>query len=117
MIEKIRLRNDNILVRLTREPTEVRTQSGLVLLPQSRAPKLTDTIRATVEAVGPGRVLKCGNRVPSAVEPGDVVILHHSAGEVPEDFTFDEYEPRQNEGTEFGDHRIVREDEIMAVVE
>lgn len=90
---------DNILVRVRRPETT--TKSGL-FIPEERVQK---TILAEVLAVGPGRFIETTGEVrPVDVKPGQVVVLHGTAG----------HEVKIDDDP---NHLIVREDEIQAVVE
>ena len=70
--KNIRPMGENVLVRLV-EP-EKRTASGIVL-PDSNAKQRGGSRRATVLAVGPGRVTDEGRRIEPHVKRGDVVII------------------------------------------
>jgi chaperonin GroES len=103
---------DNVVLRFERLPT--RTASGLHL-PESRAEK---TRQATVVAVGPGHVNRGGHLVPTHVQVGDRVLVDARAGQ---DYALDLNVPRHNKPTEWsderGEFRIVREEEILAVLD
>jgi chaperonin GroES len=87
--------NDRVLVRLVEG--EEKTTGGIVL-PDTAKEKPT---KGVVEAVGPGRLLEDGSRLPIAVNKGDKVI-------------FSKYG-----GTEFKEknvaYMILREDDIYAM--
>ena len=111
MEQSIRMYQDNVAVRL--EPLEQVSAGGLHL-PQSRKEK---TRSATVLAVGPGHY-KGATFVPTQVQVGDRVIIDQIAGQ---NYDLDLSVPRHNKPTnwadERGEFRIIREDEILAVVE
>ena len=67
--------DDRVLVR--RAPAETKTAGGLHL-PERDVPL---PLQATVLAVGPGRILADGSRVPSGLQPGDVVLHARYAGD------------------------------------
>ena len=71
---KIQPLDDRIVVRPV--DAEQMTEGGIVL-PDSAKEK---PARGIVEAVGPGRMDKGGNRVPSAVKKGDEVMYGKYAG-------------------------------------
>jgi co-chaperonin GroES (HSP10) len=108
---------DNVLLRFLPEPTV--TPGGLVI-PQTLQRDRRGVRRAEVLAVGPGHHERngFGGLVPTTVKPGDVVLTTEMAGE---DYALDTYQPRQNIDVEFGHaearFRVVREAEILAVVE
>lgn len=123
----LKLRNDNVLVRL--DPVPETTRSGLVALPQNQNRRDNRAVLGVVLAVGPGHWLERMTRperadwerrdygrekcprlarsfVSTTVRPGDRVILEHfEAGEL---YRGDDAD---------GDERIVRETEILAVLE
>jgi chaperonin GroES len=92
-ISTLRPRGDRVIVRPEDPPTE--TDSGIVI-PDTVRPK---SQAAVVVAVGPGRTLDDGSIWPVAVEPGDRVVVAAYAG------------------TEVEDVRIVRESDLLAVLE
>jgi chaperonin GroES len=89
--------NDRVL--LQRTEAEEKTEGGLYI-PDTAKEKPQ---RATVIAVGPGRLIENGDRIPVAFSEGDTVL-------------FGKYS-----GTEVAlggeDYVIMREDEILAVIE
>lgn len=95
---KIRPLGDRIVVR--REEAEETTAGGIVLPDTAR----NKPQRGTVLAVGPGRMLKDGKRRELQVKTGDTVLFTAWAG--------DEY--KEHKG---GDVLIMREEDVMAVVE
>jgi co-chaperonin GroES (HSP10) len=67
--------------------------------------RVQKTVFAEVLAVGPGRFIETTGTVrPVEVKPGQVVVLHGTAG----------HEVKANDDP---NHLIVREDEIQAIVE
>ena len=112
---------DNVLVQL--EPLETVSSSGLALV-HTRAPGAREHRFARVIASGPGYHKKCcGGFVPNETKPGDRVIVDAMAGDKMK-YDFDVSAPRQNtQGDmdhllgERGAWRIVREEEILAIVE
>lgn len=62
----IELLGDRVLVRMTQEG---KTAGGIIV------PDDVKRTNAVIVAVGPGRVLDSGARVPCQVRPGDAVIL------------------------------------------
>jgi len=109
----IRPVDDNVVLML--EPVRERVQRG-VILPGTRKRRQKDVVMATVIRSGPGYRLRNGHGplVPNEVAPGDKVLVDHLAGQ---DYALDRVKPRQNHGVEDGLIRIVRHDEIMAVIE
>jgi co-chaperonin GroES (HSP10) len=117
----LRLRNDNILVRMH---SDERASKGGIILPATRSKHPNQAVLATVVAAGPGyypevkalpqRVEKHGLQrvervgrlefIPTEVEPGDVVVVDSPhCGD-----NFGEPEERL---------RIVRQAEILCVVD
>lgn len=94
---KIRPLHDRVLVKRIEE--ETRTQGGIII-PDTAKEK---PIKGEVIAVGEGRVLDNGQKVPVSVKVGDKVIFSKYAGtEI------------KIEGEE---HLIMREDDILGVIE
>lgn len=90
---------DNVLVKVRRPETT--TKSGL-FIPEEKVQK---SLFGEVLAVGPGRFIeKTGEVRPVEVKPGQVVVLHGTAG----------HEVKIDDDP---NHLIVREDEIQALVE
>jgi chaperonin GroES len=95
MFEKFRPLGDRVLVK--RIENDNRTESGLLYIPDSAQEKAQ---LASVISVGEGRLDAQGKRVSLAVKAGDTIF-------------FGKYS-----GTEAGkDHLIIREDEILGVIE
>jgi len=94
---KIRPLADRILVKRLEEKEEVR---GGIIIPDSAKEKPQE---CKVIAVGPGKVDDAGNRVPLEVKKGDRILMgKYSGTEVKID------------GVE---HLIMREDDVLAVIE
>ncbi len=94
MIEKIRPLYDRVLVK--RSEHEEKTSGGIII-PDTAKEKAQ---MGTVVAVGQGRIAKDGALAPLAVKAGDVVYFGKYAG------------------TDAGnDFLIIREDEILGIVE
>jgi co-chaperonin GroES (HSP10) len=112
---KLRAYADNVVVVLETPPDV--TASGLHL-PQNRQERRTGARRARVVAVGPGHSRPSGVFIPTQVKEGETVLVDAMAGQ---DYTMDLTVPRHNKAVEWGDargqFRIVREDEILGVVE
>ena len=107
---RVRARNDNVLIRWEELPET--TSSGLVALPGLDFARAIDGRAAIVVSCGPGpsyaaNCKECGkpkNPYPMGVQPGDRVIVDgRQVGEV-----------IYLDGVE---HRIVRENELLGVVE
>lgn len=114
MTSSIRAIQDNVVVRFL--PRETVTAGG-IHVPQTLARRKTGTREAEVMAVGPGHYRDSGHGglVPTTVRVGEVVLVDEQAGQ---DYRMDLNVPRHNKGAELSDEfRIVREDEIHAVVE
>lgn len=117
----IRPYSDNVLIEL--EPLPTVSESGLALV-HTRAPGAREHRTARVVASGPGfKRPCCGAFIPNTVKPGDRVIVDALAGDKMK-YDFDVSAPRQS-GQPDIDHllgergawRLVREEEILAVVE
>jgi len=112
----IRAVQDNVILRFLPPPTKA--AGGLLFIPDTAKPE--PTTLAEVVAVGPGYYRDSGHGrfIPNTLRPGEVVIVERRAGQ---DYALDLNVPRTNKETtwadERGDFRIVREDEILAVVE
>lgn len=111
---------DNVLIEL--EPLPTMTAGGLHLPQQSRAGARGSRF-ARVKASGPGhyRQRNAGCRgtqdsvfVPNETKAGDRVLVDALAGQA---WDGDNQRPRHNVGGDFGDTRVVREDEILAIIE
>lgn len=89
--------NDRILVKRT---DSVETSKGGIIIPDSAKEK---PMEALIVAVGAGKALKDGSRRAPTVAPGDRVLFgKYSGDEVKLDGE---------------DHLILREDEVLAVIE
>ncbi len=94
---KVRPLADRILVK-REEPNE--TVRGGIIIPDTAKEKPQE---GKVIAVGPGRLDESGNRVPVEVKEGDRILMGKYAGtEVKIDNV---------------DHLIMREDDVLAVIE
>ncbi|MEX0940152.1 MAG: co-chaperone GroES [Candidatus Babeliales bacterium] len=94
MFEKIKPLHDRVLVK--RVEMEDTTPGGIIIPDAAKEKAQT----AKVVAVGEGRITSEGKTVPMAVKAGDVIFFGKYAG------------------TEAGDeYLIIREDEILGVVE
>lgn len=110
---------DNVVIVL--EPQQTETASGIVMV-HTRGPGARESRTARVIASGPGYHRRCcGGFVPNEIKEGDRVIVDAMAGQ---NFAFDLNAPRQNKSAEFqelvgerGEFRIVREEEILAIIE
>jgi co-chaperonin GroES (HSP10) len=114
---------DNVLLELL--PHETQTSSGIHLARLS-ADRPTEHRKARVLATGPGRYTRLGALVPNGVAPGDIVIVSATCGDKANWSSFDVGDaPRANEENarvsaidgERGTFRVVRAEEILAVVE
>lgn len=94
MFKKIRPLQDRVLVE--RIESEQKTASGIYIPDAAKEKAQT----AKVIAVGTGRTTKTGEIIPVAVKAGDVVFFGKYAGTEADDM-----------------HVILREDEILGVVE
>lgn len=78
---KIRPTRDHVVVRVEIvKPSECKTASGIILGTKETKPKC----RGIVEAVGSGRVLNNGERLPMEVSVGDTIIFYDYVGVVVE---------------------------------
>ncbi len=93
MFEKIKPLGDRVLVK--RMPSEEKTASGLII-PDAAKEKAN---MGSVIAVGPGKKDAHGNPMALAVKAGDTVYFGKYAG------------------TEAGDYLIMKEDELLGVLE
>tara|TARA_B100000925_G_scaffold290193_1_gene274831 strand:+ start:47 stop:337 length:291 start_codon:yes stop_codon:yes gene_type:complete len=89
--------NDRILVK--RSSSETTTKSGIII-PENAKEK---PMQGTVIAVGPGKSNEDGSQTPLLVQEGQLVMFRKYAGT---DVTISGEE-----------HMILREDEILAIVE
>ena len=117
----VRMYADNVLVEL--EPLEAMSPSGLLHIPQSTDRGARGSRFGKVLASGPGyhRQRKAGARgtqdgvfVPNETKPGDRVVLDAQAGD---EWKGELSAPRHNAAESFGSLRIVRESEILSIVE
>lgn len=115
---KFRAFADNVLVRLLPLPT--RTASG-IYTPPSEKRRVTESREAVVVASGPGYHNKSGRLVPNETRTGDRVLVPAQAGDIWHSALS---APRFNKTAEFtnlmgeeGDYRVVREAEILGVLE
>lgn len=113
---EIRAVQDNVILRFLPPPTKA--PGGLLFIPDTTRPE--PTTRAEVVAVGPGYYRDSGHGrfIPTTVRPGEIVLVERRAGQ---DYALDINVPRTNKETgwadEHGNFRVVREDEILAVIE
>ena len=94
MVEKIRPLQDRVLVK--RLANEEKTVGGIIIPDMAKEKAQT----GKVVAVGAGRILTDGKVLPMQVKVGDVVFLPKYAG---------------TEAS--GEHVIIKEDEILGIVE
>jgi chaperonin GroES len=94
---KITPLNDRVLVKRIEQTEEVR---GGIIIPDTAKEKPQE---AEVVAVGPGKLDDDGDRLSMTVKAGDRVLIGKYAGT---DIKLDDE-----------DHTILREDEILAVIE
>jgi co-chaperonin GroES (HSP10) len=111
---------DNCVIEL--EPLPTVSESGLALV-HTRAPGAREHRTARVLASGPGYFTRLGALVPNTVKPGDRVVVDAMAGDRVK-WDMDLTAPRQNAIPEMdhllgerGAFRVVRESEILAVVQ
>lgn len=112
-MSRIRPTQDNVLIQFL--PPPKLAPGGIIFLPDTAKPE--QTLRAEVVAVGPGYYRDSGHGrfIPTTLQPGEVVLVDRQAGQ---DYTLDVSAPRQNaRGSDWGDYRMVREEEVLAVVE
>lgn len=117
----LRLRNDNILVRMHSDEQE---SKGGIILPATRSKHPNQAVLATVLAIGPGTYPEVKS-VPGRREPRDVPRCHRIGGSkliptevCPNDVVIvDSPHCGDHYGDADDDLRIVREAEILAVVE
>lgn len=116
MTQAIRPIQDNVVIRFSPRPAV--TASGLLHIPQTVTESRVGTREATVLAVGPGHTNRRGLFIPTAVKVGENVLVDALAGQ---NYDLDLTVPRHNKPTEWaddrGEFRIVREDEILGVIE
>ena len=94
---KLKPLNDRVLVK--RLESEEKTAGGL-FIPDTAKEKPS---RGQVIAVGPGKIDDAGKRIPMSVTPGNEVLFNNYAGtEVKLDGV---------------DHLVMREEDILAIVE
>ena len=109
---------DNVVIVL--DPLETETASGIAIV-HTRAPGAREHRTARVIASGPGYYTKLGALIPNEAKPGDRVIVDAVAGQ---NYSMDLTIPRHNKSSEFqelfgdrGEFRIIRHDEIIAILE
>jgi co-chaperonin GroES (HSP10) len=109
---------DNVVLEF--EPRETQTASGLTVV-HSGKKGARDHRTARVVASGPGYTRRSGVFIANEVQPGDRVVVDALAGQ---DYAMDLSVPRHNKSAEFqdlfgdrGEFRIVREEEILGVLE
>lgn len=124
ILTRVRAYADNVIVRL--EPRPTHSASGLALPPSSKANQGKGTREATVLSSGPGYRTRQGKFVVNETKAGDRVLVDALAGQ---DYGLDLEAPRANSDAKHpdassfdsllgqkGEYRIVREDEILAVL-
>ena len=94
---KLKPLNDRVLVK--RLESEEKTASGIII-PDTAKEKPS---KGTVIAVGPGKVDEAGKRVAMTVKQGDQVLFNKYAGT---EIKLDDI-----------DHLIMREEDILAIIE
>lgn len=94
---KISPLNDRVLVKRIEERQEVR---GSIIIPDTAKEK---PLEAAVVAIGAGKLDDNGNRLPMSVKVGDRVLIGKYSGT---DIKFHDE-----------DHTILREDEILAIIQ
>ena len=94
---EIRPLHDRVLIKRLEEGE---SRQGSIIIPDSAKEKPQ---QAEVKAVGNGKLLESGERVPPDVKPGDRILFGKYSGA-----------ETKIEGTEY---LILREDEILAVLE
>ena len=113
---------DNVHIEL--EPIPTMTAGGLHL-PQTARSKARGSRYARVVASGPGHYRQRrdganGTRdsvfIPNETRPGDRVIVDALAGQAVAGLEMELSLPRHNPHGDFGDSRIVRESEILAII-
>ncbi len=88
---------DQVIVK--RKEAEKKVAGGLIHVPENAQ---KDSVEAEVLAVGPGRVLENGTKVPVDVKVGDIVLLAKYGGNEVE--------------VEGQKYLIIKEDNILAVL-
>lgn len=122
--ERLRAYADNVIIRL--EPLE-KVSAGGIHLERSRATENKGTRTAVVLASGPGHRTRRGTFIPNETRAGQRVLVDAMAGQ---DYSLDLEAPRSNASAQHpdassfdsllgqkGEYRIVREDEILGVLE
>lgn len=106
----IRAYADNVVLEWLPEPDLA--DDGIIFMPKNRKPEKTR--RAKVIASGPGyhRDNGFGAFIPNEVKPGDVVYVDRQAGQ---HYVLDNYQPRTNKESVYGEGRVVRHEEILAM--
>lgn len=114
----IRAYQDNVVIVL--DPQETETKSGIAIV-HNRSPGAREHRTARVIASGPGYHTRLGALVPNEVKAGDRVLVDAVAGQ---NYAMDLTVPRHNKSSQFGElfgdrgeFRIVREQEILGVLE
>lgn len=74
---KITPRNDWVLIRLDEEDDSKKKNNSILL----RKEEEDERKRATIIAVGPGRLTMDGHRIPIELAPDDRVLIHNFVGQ------------------------------------
>lgn len=108
----IRAYADNVVLEWVPEPEMA--PDGIIFMPKTMKPPKTR--KARVIASGPGYFRDNGHGafIPNEVCAGDVVLVDYQAGQ---NYDLDNYRPRVNSESVYGEGRVVRHDEILAVLE
>ncbi len=108
---------DNVVIEL--EPVRTETDSGIAIVQTAKGAR--DHRVARVVASGPGYTLPSGAFVPNTVRAGERVLVDALCGQ---NYDLDLTVPRHNKSAQFqelfgdrGEFRIVREQEILGVLE
>lgn len=110
---------DNVVIVMEPQPTA--TESGIAIV-HTRASGARESRAARVLRSGPGYHKKCcGGFEPNEVQEGQRVLVDALCGQ---NFDLDISAPRQNKSAEFqelvgerGEFRVVRHDEVLAVLD
>ncbi len=115
---EVRPYHDNVVIVLDQQPTE--TKSGIAMV-HTRPAGVREHRTARVVASGPGYYTKLGALIANTVKAGDRVLVDALCGQ---NYAMDLTVPRHTKTSEFqelfgerGEFRIVREQEILAVLE
>lgn len=91
---------DNIIIKLPKLEKEKKTNSGIILSTNTSTQEISD--EGVVVAIGTGRLLNDGTRIPPSVKEGDKIIYNKFAG--------------TKITSEDEEYLIIKENDILAII-